>query len=133
MFADDTPPRNRIALWDQRSREWVAARLAAEQVATEFLQTFAAFDAEAAGAYLAPGASTEHLIDQDVADYRQAIALFQAWGYEQELGPCRQLGATATGLHVRCPFAYHLWGSRELGVGPFDRTTSPSRSTTQAG
>jgi hypothetical protein len=121
MFADDTPTAESIRLWDQRSREWVEERLAAEQVATEFLQAFAAFDAEAAGAYLAPDASTEHVINQDVADYREAIALFQAWGYEQELGQCRQLGATATGLHVRCPFAYHLWGSRELGFGPFDQ------------
>ena len=57
---------------------------------------------------------------EDVQDYRQAIALYQAWGYEQELGSCRQFGATATGSQVRCPFAYHLLGSRELGVGPFD-------------
>ena len=121
MDADDTPTAESIPLWEQRTREWVEERLAAEQVATEFLQTFAAFDAEAAGAYLATDASTEHLINQDVADYRQAIALFQAWGYEQELGPCQQVGATATGLDVRCPFAYHLLGSRELGVGPFEQ------------
>jgi hypothetical protein len=121
MDAADTPTEESIPLWEQRSREWVEARLAAEQVAMEFLQAFAAFDAEAAGAYLATGASTEHVINQAVADYRQAIALFQAWGYEQELSPCRQLGATATELHVRCPFTYHLLGSRELGLGPFDQ------------
>jgi hypothetical protein len=109
-----------IRLWEQRSREWVDARLTAEQVATEFLEAFAAFDAEAAGAYLATRASTERIIDQEIADYRDAIALYQAWGYEQDLGACRQFGATATGLEVRCPFAYQLMGSRELGFGPFD-------------
>jgi hypothetical protein len=112
-----------IRLWEQRSREWVAARLAAEQVATVFLQAFAAFDAEAAGAYLATGASTDHVINQRAAgaDYRQAIALSRAMGYEYELGACQQSGATATELHVRCPFAYHVLGSRELGLGPFDQ------------
>ena len=120
-FLADGPTEESIRLWEQRSQEWVEARLAAEQVATDFLQAFAAFDAEAAGAYLATGASTEHVINQDVADYREAIALFQAWGYEQELGPCRQSGATATGLHVHCPFAFQLLGSRELGLGPYDQ------------
>jgi hypothetical protein len=120
MFADDTPTEESIPLWEQRSREWVEARLSAEQLATEFLEAFAAFDAEAAGAYLATGASTERIIDQEIADYRDAIALYQAWGYEQDLGACRQFGATATGLEVRCPFAYQLMGSRELGFGPFD-------------
>ena len=57
---------------------------------------------------------------EDVQDYTQAIALYQAWGYEQELGSCQQFDATATGSQVRCPFAYHLLGSRELGVGPFE-------------
>ena len=108
-------------LWELRSREWVELRLTAERVAAQFLEAFEAFDAEAAGTYLATGASTEHLINQEVADYRQAIALFHAWGYEQELGSCQQVDATATELHVRCPFAYHLLGSRELGVGPFDQ------------
>lgn len=118
-----TATEESIRLWEQRSREWVDARLAAEQVATEFLQAFAAFDAEAAGAYLAAGASTEHVINQRAAgaDYRQAIALSRAMGYEYELGACRQSGATATELHVRCPFAYHVLGSRELGLGPFDQ------------
>ena len=112
-----------IRLWEQRSREWVEARLAAEQVATVFLQAFAAFDAEAAGAYLATGASTDHVINQRAAgaDYRQAIALSRAMGYEYELGACQQSGATATELHVRCPFAYHVLGSRELGLGLFDQ------------
>lgn len=117
--AGDTPNEESIRMWDQRSQEWVQARLAAEQAATQFLNAYGAFDAEAAGSYLANGASTEGIVHEDVQDYTQAIALYQAWGYEQELGSCQQIDATPTGSQVRCPFAYHLLGSRELGVGPF--------------
>ena len=53
----------------------------------------------------------------ELKDYRQAIALYQAWGYEQTLGACQQGSATATGLIVRCPLTYQLLGSRELGFG----------------
>ena len=120
MFADNTPTEASIPLWDRRLSEWVALRLAAEREATDFLRSFAAFDAEGAGAYLADGASTEGIIGEDVQDYAQAIALYQAWGYEQQLGSCFQAGATATALEVRCPFAYQLLGSGELGLGPFD-------------
>jgi hypothetical protein len=120
MFAADTPTEASIRLWDQRTREWVQARLAAEQAAIQFLDAYGAFDAEAAGSHLANGASTEGIVVEDVQDYTQAIALYQAWGYEQELGSCQQIDATATGTQVRCPFAYHLLGSRELGVGPFE-------------
>jgi len=109
-----------IRLWEQRSRDWVAARLAAEQGATEFLQAFAAFDAEAASAHLAAAAATERIVPEDVQDYQQAIALYKAMGYEQELGTCRQVNATAAGLEVRCPFAYQFMGSGELGLGPFE-------------
>ena len=79
MFASDTPSAASIPLWDQRLSEWVALRLAAEREATDFLQAFAAFDAEGAGAHLADGASTEGIIGEDVQDYSQAIALYQAW------------------------------------------------------
>jgi hypothetical protein len=124
MYGDrvlsDGPSEESIELFQQRSREWVDARLAAERVSTQFLEAFAAFDADAAGSYLADGASTERIIGEDVQDYREAIALYQAWGYEQTLGACSQVDATATGLKTRCPFRYHLLGSRELGSGPYD-------------
>jgi hypothetical protein len=120
MFADDTPTAASIPLWDQRLSEWVALRLAAEREAADFLRAFAAFDPDAAGTYLAHGASTGDIISEDVQDYAQAIALYQAWGYEQQLGSCYQAGATATAMEVRCPFTYQLLGSGELGFDPFD-------------
>jgi hypothetical protein len=107
-------------LWEQRSREWVEQRLTAERAATGFVEAFAAFDAEAAGAHLASGVPTQRMFVQDVEDYRQAIALYQAMGYELELEPCRQISATSTGLKVECRFVFHVLGSREVGVGPFD-------------
>ena len=107
-------------LWQQRIDEYVQLRVPAERAAVSFLEAFAAFDAEAAGSYLADGASTEAIVTEDVQDYREAIALYQALGYEQQLGACQQVGATATGLQVTCPFAYHLLGSDEIGAGPFE-------------
>jgi hypothetical protein len=107
-------------LWEQRTREYVELRLTAERIAAEFLEAFGAFDAEAAGTYLADGASTEAIVNENVQDYRQAIALYQAWGYEQQLGSCQQVTATATGLEVRCPFTYHLLGSGETGLSPYE-------------
>jgi hypothetical protein len=116
----DSRVRENNRLWQQRSREWVEMRLTVEPVVTGFLEAFADFDTEAAGAYLADGATTERIVGEEVQDYRQAIELYRAWGYEQQLGTCRQAGARATGVTVRCPFAYHLLGSRELGSGPFE-------------
>ncbi len=108
------------ALWLQRTQEYVALRQTAERVTADFLEAFAAFDADAAGTHLADGATTEAIVTEDVQDYRQAIELYRAWGYEQQLGTCQQVGATATGMQVRCPFTYQLLGSTELGVGPFE-------------
>ena len=120
MFADDTPTEQSIALWDQRLSEWVALRLAAEREATNFLEAFAAFDADTAGALLAEGATTDQIVTEDVQDYQQAIALYEAWGYKQQLEACRQVNATATALQVQCQFSYDLLGSDEMGLGPFD-------------
>ncbi len=120
MFADDTPNAASIALWDLHTREYVQLRLAAEQAATQFLEAFGAFDAQAAGAYLADGASTERIVTEDVQDYTEAIELYQALGYRQELGACQQVNATATALSVQCPFSYDLMGSQDMGLGPFE-------------
>jgi hypothetical protein len=129
MYADgggtekSTATEASIRLWDLRTREYVELRTAAERAAAEFLGAFADFDADAVGSRLATGASTEGIVTEDVQDYRQAIALYQARGYEQQLGSCQQVAATPTALVVRCPFSYHLLGSRELGVGPFEGST----------
>ena len=107
-------------LWQQRTREYIELRRTAERVAADFLHAFGAFDAETAGGYLADGATTDAIVAEEVQDYRQAIALYQAWGYEQQIGTCQQVDATPTALNVRCAFTYHLLGSNELGFGPFE-------------
>jgi len=127
LYADDSGESERSiatdasnALWRQRTQEYVALRQTAERVATDFLEAFGAFDAQAAGTYVADGATTEAIVTEDVQDYRQAIELYKAWGYVQQLGTCQQVSATASALQVQCPFTYHLLGSNELGVGPFE-------------
>ena len=116
-----TATEESIRLWEQRSREWVEVRLAAEQVATEFLQAFAAFDAEAAGAYLATGASTEHdsSIKTSLTTGRRS-RLYRRWVTSRSSAPASSPVPRRRSCTCAARSRTTCW-IRELGVGPFDQ------------
>ena len=105
-----------------------AADADAEEVASSFVEAYGAFDAEEAITYLAPDAAILDLIGSVGAhrgvegtpdELRLLISLLEAEGYEQMLESCEELGSSASGTSLRCTFDFHLFGSDEIGLGPY--------------
>ena len=100
----------------------------AEEIATGFVEAYGAFDAEQAISYLADDAALSELITslggQEVSgtpeELRLFISMLEAQGYEQMLDQCEETSASASGTVVGCTFEFHLFGSDELGFGPFN-------------
>jgi hypothetical protein len=103
----------------------------AVDVAQRFVEAVAAFDADAALAQVKAGTDLTDVIAsigaQNVAgnapEFRQFVLLLEALQYEQILGSCDQLGSSDSDSTVRCAFDFHLFGSHELGRGPFEGST----------
>ena len=103
----------------------------AMDVAQRFVEAVAAFDADAALSHVEAGTDLTGVITsvgaQNVAgsrrEFRQFISLLQALQYEQILDSCEDLGSSDAGSTVRCAFDFHLFGSHELGLGPFEGST----------
>ncbi|HEX6580328.1 MAG TPA: hypothetical protein VF195_05590 [Actinomycetota bacterium] len=100
----------------------------AEEVATQFVEAYGAFDAEEAITYLAPDAAILELITSVGAhrgvsgtldELRLVISLLRAEGYRQTLDSCEGQGDSASGTMVNCTFDFHLFGSDRLGFGPY--------------
>ncbi len=89
----------------------------AMEVATGFLEAFGAFDVSQAMTYLADDAVIASMGAAD--DPRLLISYLEATGYEQTLEPCEEVGDSASGTSVRCPFDFHALRSGEIGKGPF--------------
>jgi hypothetical protein len=96
-------------------------------VATDFLQAYGAFDADAAAGYLADDADIGSLIGTESVDastnaeqLRLLIYFLEAQGFQQMVDPCEVVGASGTDTHVRCTFSFHMFRSSEIGRGPFD-------------
>jgi hypothetical protein len=103
----------------------------AMDVAQRFVEAVAAFDADAALSHVEAGTDLTGVITsvgaQNVAgsrrEFRQFVSLLQALQYEQILDSCDELGSSDAGSTVRCAFDFHLFGSHELGLGPFEGST----------
>jgi hypothetical protein len=99
----------------------------ADVVATGFIDAYGAFDVERANTYLADQADISELISSPGAQGVEGtpqqlpllIALLEAQGYEQTVDSCEELGRSAAGTRLRCPFEFALLRSAELGRGPF--------------
>jgi hypothetical protein len=97
----------------------------AEEIATGFLDAFGAFDADRAIGYLAEDAEISALligpasVGGPAEQLRLNLSMLQAQGYEQHLDPCEETGTSASGTSIRCPFDFHLFGSDEIGRGPY--------------
>lgn len=97
----------------------------ARDVASRFLEAFGAFDADRAIDYLAEDAEISALligtasVEGAEEELRLNLSMLEAQRYEQRLGSCEQTGTLASGTGVRCQFDFHLFGSDELGRGPY--------------
>jgi hypothetical protein len=100
---------------------------AAEEVATDFVEAYGAFDAEQAITYLADDADISELmtsvgaqgVEGTLEELRLLISLMEAQGYEQMFDSCEETGGYSFGTAVHCPFDFHLIRSDEIGRGPF--------------
>jgi hypothetical protein len=84
----------------------------ATEVATGFLDAYAAFDRPLAASYL---------YDENAGGdgWRAENRWFEAVGFTLQPESCEEGATTFAGVHVDCPFAYQSLGSQDLGVGPF--------------
>ena len=90
-------------------------------VATQFIDAFADLDAARANALVADEAFPGFLDDlRSRGDARLFFRLLAAQDFQYIGGTCEPLGATTSGTQVRCPFAFHLLGSREIGLSPYE-------------
>lgn len=100
----------------------------AEEVATGFVEAYGAFDADEAITYLADDAAILELITSVGAhrgvvgtpdELRLFISLLRAGAYRQTLDSCEAQGVSASGTMVHCTFDFHLFGSDQIGLGPY--------------
>ena len=95
-----------------------AAPTEAETVAANFLVAYAAYDADAAAAFLPVDADASGLWNR-AADWRLELQYMQATGFRLMVTGCEERGSSSTGVVVQCPFEYHALRSGELGRGPY--------------
>jgi hypothetical protein len=97
---------------------------AATQLASDFVDAVAAYDAERAASYLAAGARIElrtSIVDAESLGFQ--LRWTQAAGWHLLAPRCETatLSAPAPATTVACAFAVHGLGSERLGRGPFTR------------
>ena len=105
----------------------------AERLGRGFLEAYRDFDADAAITYLAPDADIRGFVGSlgtqgvtgSTDDLRRYLALLEAMRYDQNgIMSCEEVGTSASGTELRCPFWFSLLGSYEFGRGaPFTGST----------
>jgi hypothetical protein len=87
------------------------------QVATGFLEAYAAFDRPAAAAYLSDEAAS-------ATGWRADNRWFEAVGFAMRVGSCGETTTGGSPIRVDCTFSYSSMHSEDLGRGrPFDGST----------
>ena len=87
--------------------------MSAIEIATAFVEAYAAYDREAAAAYLAADATVS--IFGDAETWELGSRYLQAIGAKLFIDPCEATGTST----VRCPFDYQAFRSDEIGLGPY--------------
>jgi hypothetical protein len=107
-----------IALWEQRSREYVpVAQERTEKIAVDFVEAYSTFDVDKAASYLAADADLSRL-EAGVEGWQLGVRWLEAAGFKVLLDSCAvEIGSPAG--TVRCLFAFHAIRSDEIGLGPF--------------
>jgi hypothetical protein len=111
---------------DQSEAE-TASQANAKEVAAGFLEAFAAFDAGGAIGFLADDAIILELVGSEgtqgvegsLDELRMLISLLEAQRFQQLLDACEETGSSPSGDTVSCGFDYHLFGSDDVGLGPY--------------
>lgn len=88
----------------------------AVEIATAFVEAYAAFDTDKAGSYVAADADLSRFAGG--SDWRLQNRLLEAHGFKLLLDSCDLLTGPST-TSVRCAFDYHGIRSDEIGLGPF--------------
>ena len=97
----------------------------AQAIATGFIEAFGAFDVDRAIDYLAEDAEISALligtasVEGPEEELRLNLSMLEAQAYEQRADSCEETGTSVSGTSVRCPFDFHLFGSDEIGRGPY--------------
>jgi len=118
-------PATPVATGGQTGAQDESADATAEEIATGFLEAFGAFDVDRATGYLAADAEISELLIETASvegaeeELRLNLSMLEAQGYEQQLGSCEETSTSVSGTGVRCPFEFHLFGSDEIGRGPY--------------
>jgi hypothetical protein len=102
-------------------------RASAEERAVQFVEAIGAFDADQAITYLSDDPSISELVASmgtpgvigTPEELRLFISLLEAQHYRLMLDSCDEGLATSSGTPVHCTFDYHLFGSDQVGLGPF--------------
>ncbi|HKY48107.1 MAG TPA: hypothetical protein VJQ79_09040, partial [Acidimicrobiia bacterium] len=90
------------------------------EVATAFVEAYAAFDADKAVSYLTDSAVAEFGgFDGDLEDLPLGLRQGQAAGFQWLFDTCEVSGSSPSGALVRCAYAYHGIRSDEIGLGPY--------------
>ena len=111
-----------IPVWEQRTREYVAAAPSleavgeAEALAAVFVGAYGAFNVDQAASYLASDAD---LWLSDLEQVRLENRLLEAQGFKLLLDFCRHRNTTPDGIVVGCSWDFHAIRSEERGLGPF--------------
>jgi hypothetical protein len=88
----------------------------AVEVATGFVEAYAAYDADKAAPYLAANASVNL---ESGADLPLGARWAEAQGLKVLLDSCEAVGSSSSATRVRCTYDYHAIRSDEMGLGPF--------------
>lgn len=104
-----------IVLWEERSREYVEVSKAVE-VATAFVEAYAAFDIDGAASYLSSDAD---LWVSDLEKLRLENRVLEAHGFQLLLDSCEQRDVPSDEIVVYCLWDFHAIHSDETGLGPF--------------
>jgi hypothetical protein len=110
-----------IPLWEERSREYAQEiareRTAAVDVATAFVEAYAASDVAKAASYLTDNALAG--FGGEVGGLGPGLRQGQAAGFKLLFEPCEAQDSSPPGTSVRCPYDYHGIRSDEIGLGPY--------------
>jgi hypothetical protein len=99
--------------------------LTPEQVATEFLEAYSAFDTDRALTYLTEDAAAWSAFRSVTGQwespdgFRLEAALREAQRRKYTVTGCEPHGDSADGTTVQCSFDLHAFGSDEIGRGPY--------------
>jgi hypothetical protein len=87
------------------------------EIATAFVEAYAAFDMDEAFSYLAADANLSQLGGKE--QMRRWNRLSEAQGFKRLLDSCEEGTSSTYGTNVRCMYDFHGIRSDEIGLGPY--------------